>query len=755
MRYLKFALYALAAILVVVGGVIAYVAATFDPNAYKDDLAALVKDQAQRTLIIDGDIALTFFPRIGVKLGRTTLSEYRSDAEFAGVDQVRVALALFPLLSRQVVVDEVVVEGLHATIVKHKDGSSNLDDLLSGGEEQPVPKEAEPAASAAQPIKLDVQGVRIGNAALTFRDERARAQYSVTNLMLVTGQIAPGVPAEFRIAGRLQASDPAVDLNVDVQGRLEADLDKPAFTVVDLRTTVEGKQGSDRIELKLEVPRLSATADQASAQTLALAFKSQGPQLNASGMVKASGLEASAKTATIAELAVEVNAQQADNAVEGRLATPVNVDLDKQTVALSGLDGKFDVRSPALPMQHITVPMSGRASADLKRQSVDVDLTAKVDESNTTASLGMVDFGHPRLSLDAAVDRLNLDRYTAPATPTTRQKSAGETKEEPIDLSALKTLDLDGRVRIGELVAAKVTVSNVQIDVKARNGKVNIDPLLADLYQGRMRGAIGIDANSNRFSVRQSLSGVLVGPLLKDALAQDLLEGRGDIALDLTATGGTVSMLMRSLSGGAKLRLQDGAIKGINLAQSLRNAKDALSLQKDSETAASPDQKTDFSELTASFTIKNGKAHNEDLSVKSPFLRLSGAGDVDMVQGGLDYLAKATVVASSAGQGGKELADLAGLTVPVRISGPLTAPKFKLELSSAFAGATKLQLKQKKEELKEKFESRLQDKLLGGKPTKQPAEGEAGSKPADSSEAEPQQLKPEDELKKKLKGMLR
>jgi AsmA protein len=367
----------------------------------------------------------------------------------------------------------------------------------------------------------------------------------------------------------------------------------------------------------------------------------------------------------------------------------------------------------------------------------------------------MVDFGHPRLSLDAAVDRLNLDRYTAPATPTTGQKPAGETKEEPIDLSALKTLDLDGRVRIGELVAAKVTVSNVQIDVKARNGKVNIDPLLADLYQGRMRGAIGIDANSNRFSVRQSLSGVLVGPLLKDALAQDLLEGRGDIALDLTATGGTVSMLMRSLSGGAKLRLQDGAIKGINLAQSLRNAKDALSLQKDSETAASPDQKTDFSELTASFTIKNGKAHNEDLSVKSPFLRLSGAGDVDMVQGGLDYLAKATVVASSAGQGGKELVDLAGLTVPVRISGPLTAPKFKLELSSAFAGATKLQLKQKKEELKEKFESRLQDKLLGGKPTKQPAEGEAGSKPADSSEAEPQQLKPEDELKKKLKGMLR
>ncbi len=75
MKYLKYGLIALAAIIIVIGAVFAYVAATFDPNEYKGDIVELVKEKTGRTLNIEGDIRLTFFPKIGVGLGPTQLSE--------------------------------------------------------------------------------------------------------------------------------------------------------------------------------------------------------------------------------------------------------------------------------------------------------------------------------------------------------------------------------------------------------------------------------------------------------------------------------------------------------------------------------------------------------------------------------------------------------------------------------------------------------------------------------------------------------
>ena len=60
MRILKYVLIALGGVLVVAGALLAYVAATFDPNQYKPQLVQAVKDRSQRTLRLEGDIALSF-----------------------------------------------------------------------------------------------------------------------------------------------------------------------------------------------------------------------------------------------------------------------------------------------------------------------------------------------------------------------------------------------------------------------------------------------------------------------------------------------------------------------------------------------------------------------------------------------------------------------------------------------------------------------------------------------------------------------
>jgi len=279
--------------------------------------------------------------------------------------------------------------------------------------------------------------------------------------------------------------------------------------------------------------------------------------------------------------------------------------------------------------------------------------------------------------------------------------------------------------------------------VKAAGGKLDINPLRADLYQGSVKGSAVVNANNNQISVKQNLSGVQIGPLLRDAADQDLLEGRGDVILDLTTAGNTVTAFKNALNGTAALNLKDGALKGINLAQSLRNAKSMFTGgARESEQTAASGEKTDFSEMSASFVIRNGVARNKDLLVKSPFLRLTGEGEINLVESSLNYLAKAAVVATSSGQEGKDLADLKGLTVPVRVSGPFAALKYKLEFGSAFSAGVKQQFEQKKDELKDKLEDKLRSRLPG---VTAPASGEDG--------AATEQQKPEDALKDRLKKL--
>ena len=117
--------------------------------------------------------------------------------------------------------------------------------------------------------------------------------------------------------------------------------------------------------------------------------------------------------------------------------------------------------------------------------------------------------------------------------------------------------------------------------------------------------------------------------------------------------------------------------------------------------------------MSATFNIKNGVAHNNDLTGKSPLLRIGGEGDVDIGNENLNYVVKATVVATTAGQGGKELGDLRGITVPVKLSGPFSAPQYGIDFSGMLSGAAKAVVGNKVEDVKAKVQEQVGDRLKG------------------------------------------
>jgi AsmA protein len=219
-----------------------------------------------------------------------------------------------------------------------------------------------------------------------------------------------------------------------------------------------------------------------------------------------------------------------------------------------------------------------------------------------------------------------------------------------------------------------------------------------------LQGALSLDANGNRVVLKETLAGVAVGPLVKDMMGRDALEGRGNVALEVTAVGASVNAMKRQMAGTARIELRNGALKGFNLTEALRKTKAAFGSKSAQQQSADPSQRTDFSEMTASFTIRNGVAHNEDLEVKAPLVRLGGAGDIDIGNAQLNYLARATVVSTSKGQGGADLDHLAGLTVPVKLSGTFDAPKVEIDYRSLATDAAKVKAKEKvKDKLRELF----------------------------------------------------
>ncbi len=68
-----------------------------------------------------------------------------------------------------------------------------------------------------------------------------------------------------------------------------------------------------------------------------------------------------------------------------------------------------------------------------------------------------------------------------------------------------------------------------------------------------------------------NVAGVQVGPLLRDVLEKDMLEGVTNAQLNLAMAGDQPDQIKQTLNGKGQLRFNDGAIVGIDLAGMVRS----------------------------------------------------------------------------------------------------------------------------------------------------------------------------------------
>jgi AsmA protein len=263
--------------------------------------------------------------------------------------------------------------------------------------------------------------------------------------------------------------------------------------------------------------------------------------------------------------------------VEGRFGADT---MKLAHLSVNPLGVQAVLSGPEIPNQSVAGNLQGSAAVDFAEERAHADLAGSFDQSSIKAKVGAASFSAPAYSFDVDIDKLDLTRYQKPKSaaaapaPGATHPGAAAPVEAPIDLSALRALNANGSIRIGALTARRLKASNVRIDVKAHDGRVEIDPLAANLYGGSLNGTIGVNAQGTpQFTVKQHLAGVSVGPLLVDLADFERLEGRGNFSMNVSTAGETVSQLKKGLNGTAAANLSDGAIRGINIAATIREAK--------------------------------------------------------------------------------------------------------------------------------------------------------------------------------------
>ncbi|WP_119968265.1 AsmA family protein [Shewanella japonica] len=584
MKALKWLLGIVAGVILILS---VYLMVFFDLNSFKPQIVEAVENQTGRTFVIKDDLSWSVFPSIGIKLGGISLSnpENFSANNFVEVNEAVANVELMPLLSQEVEIAMLSLDGLTVNMITQKDGTTSIDGL-SGDNSAAVTDDKTTDSAAKTSVELQslqIGGVSITNTTINLIDETTDTTQVFKLNSLTLGEFSLGIDADFAYDFSAQLPDMTVNSNGEGKLNVSKDLAKLAINGFTINTDVSGKG----------IP---------------------------------------------------------NNQVSTQLVTDIAVALDSQNVEV--------IISKLSAME---IDATGKLS---------VNYGAKIPKINM-----QMDFG------DIDVDKLMP--ASDEQTPAETEKVASTAPATEPDLSALKTIDVTMGVTIKSIKVANLLTQNWKMNATVKEGIANLSEFSANLYEGSIQATAKLDARQKvaSYHFEESLTGVQFRPLLKDAADVDLISGAANFKVKGSGKSLIPDNIKKNLLAKGDFEIADGSLYGVNIPQMIRSAQDKL--KGDLSAKNTEELKTDFTSLTGSFDLNNAVLTNPDLAMSSPLIRLSGNGNANIDSQTVDYKLTTSLVGSLAGQGGEKDA-LAGVDIPLTITGSMQDPKFGIDTSALF-----------------------------------------------------------------------
>lgn len=739
----------------------------FDANDFKDEITAQVEQKTGIKLTIGGDIDFSLLPWLGMELEDVRLANapgYNREI-LAQAEKIAMQVKLLPLLQRDIKLDTITIRGLLLNLERNPAGQGNWEAFLAHRAEQPASQPVKESSQGLSLNQLSIDVLDIRDAQIFWDDRSTGQRYRIKDFALETSAIRLGQPFTVDSQLQLTTATPPLAIALMLTGEVNFNPDTQIVAIGDLKLDTDMQAEEPIIAAVLGLSANSATLNLASQALLIQDLKLTVSDINAPGVGISGGkvmlqgvLEGDDKIFRMSTLQLAADLQ-GDGLPGGNfdldLTANTQLNLEKETLAVDKL--KIDTLGlqlaghlmgqalmaqpqfrgalqidPFNPRQLLTrlgqtVPktadanvltqgsMSTQFTASPKSMALD-SIKVQLDDSQLTGNLSIPDPQGPAIRFDLAVDKINLDRYLPPSAEETTQTSQGSPPAsaagESVSLAPVRQLDVEGELRIDQLIAAKLKTRDVRLPVKLKQGILTLQPVTAKLYQGTLQSGIELDARNQqpRMTLENVLTGIQAGPLLKDLIGEDRLMGTAQLNSQLNWQGMDAAAVKRSLNGVSRFTFRDGAVKGVNLGRLVRQAKAALagrSLPPEKQGLA----QTDFSELSGSVQFVNGLAKNDDLIAKSPLLRITGQGVANLVKEQIDYQLVTTVVGTAQGQGGEDLAELKGIPIPIKVTGPLAEPRYALDIAGLLEARTETLVREQQDELKQEAQRLLREQL--------------------------------------------
>ncbi|MBX2825021.1 MAG: AsmA family protein, partial [Gammaproteobacteria bacterium] len=595
MKILKRLFVGLVGLVVLLVVVVVVAANVLDPNDHKNFIENKTQSLIGRDLSITGDIKLSYFPWVGIKLGEIELAnaEGFEDKPFAKIDHANVKVELLPLLRKVVNAKTVELAGLTVNLHRAADGTTNWDDLAN---REPVTTsttedntttevEGEPAAIAA----LAVGGLDIADALINWQDDQSGTDATLSNFDLTTGAIELAKPFDLNTSFELNSNSLGLAAKVKSGGNVNLDLAEQRYALNGL--TFETNATGDMLPAgKLDLSMATSILADLTAQTV----------------------DATDLTVNILGLTLAGNIAVEQLDAEPQIAATLASEnfSPREVMKQLGIEAPVTADEKVLSAASVSMAVAASpAAAKLK------DLTITLDDTTFKGSARLPNLAAamPPVRFDFGVDKIDLDRYLPPGSDAPVEESAttetAATEDTPIELpmELLRQLNVKGVFSVGELKIMNLTTRDIAVPLNAKGGVIALEDVAAKLYDGTLASTITLNAKADTpvYSVNTALTKVESDPLLADLRQADSpLSGNANFNAALETAGNSVNGLKAGLNGTFDAAFLDGSINGINIGYQLRRAKATIKGQSLSEDEKQV--KTDFSSLSVSGVFKDG-----------------------------------------------------------------------------------------------------------------------------------------------------
>lgn len=585
---------------------------TFDANNYKEEIAKLAESVTGRPINIAGDMDISLYPWIGIKINDVTIENTSgfSNKTFATIGQFDVRIKIMPLLQKRLDIDKLVLHQLALELEINTAGENNWSDFSGVSDNNNV----EPESGLAG---LTIGGIDVADSRLTWVDVNTGKQLKLSNLSLSTKVVSKGQPLPVELKAFVESNQPEWQAAVNAKTRLEFNDDSAVFDAKDLKLTVKALLPNT----EMEKVTLAMVADsKINLQTRSA--KLTNARLGVLGLVMGGTFD-----------------------VENIFSVPViqgPVKVKKFEAAKLAKHLNFDIPQMANAQSLGNITLTALFKTDFDSVYME-NISANVDQSKVKGFVHITGLSQPVVRYELKADRINLDDYRL-------VKNELEQDETPLPLDFIRAADIEGVLDVEAITVGDTELHKVHMASNIENDIFNANPITMLVSEGEVKAAMRLDARETPAvsfvaEARQLDAKASINQLLTNILGDEapVLSGRVDADANLKATGSSATALKTSAQGTIKVNMDKAFVKGIDFDHASYAVvadyaeRNNFRVSRTFNVEHDPDRVTEFDRLHATFRVSKGKLINSDLLLESETVNVTGTGSLDFINGKLDY----------------------------------------------------------------------------------------------------------------------